>query len=129
MPREEWAKPAIMGADKMAATKDGKALTWWKLGKEHGAGSVPAEADGKWPEDMLMEGKSINVFWYQPKEAKTYTIPRYASGDKVDTYASPFTPPEEGEEIKGVPCMKGVSLSGAATLAAASLTAAAIALF
>merc|ERR1711924_311801 len=120
----------IMGANKMATTEDGKALTWWKLGKEHGAGSVPAQnEDGTWPEDMLMEGKTINAFWYQPKDAKTYTIPRYSAGDKVDTYASPFTPVEEGEEVKGVPCMKGVSLSGAATLAAASLAAATIALF
>ena len=71
----------------------------------------------------------MNVFWYQPKDAKTYTIPRYAAGDVVSTWASPFTPVEEGEEVKGVECMKGVSLSGAATLAAASLTAAAIALF
>lgn len=92
--------------------------------------TVPAaDKEGNFPAESANEGKKISGTWYQPKDAKTYTIPRYVAGDKVSSKTTPFEPAAEGDEVKWTDCMKGVSLSGAVTLAAASLTAATIALF
>merc|ERR1719181_193994 len=133
MAREEMMaakdKGMVMGAEGKVTFKDGKAPTVWLIGADQGLTMEPAQKDGAWPADMLMKDKTLKCSWYQPKDAKTYTIPRYVAGDKVSSWAHPFTPAEEGEEVKAVECMKGVSLSGAVTLTAASLTAAAISLF
>ena len=76
-----------------------------------------------------MKDKVVSATWYQPKEAKAYTIPRYVSGDKVDSYSVAYTRPDEGEPVGMVDCMKGVALTGAVSLVAASLTVVTIALF
>merc|ERR1712167_491574 len=97
MPREEMMKAKdsgmVMGADGKVVNKDGSAPTMWKLGAEQGLTMEPAQVDGAWPADMLTKDKTIKCSWYHP-----------------------FTPAEEGEEVKAVECMKGVSLSGAVTL-------------
>ena len=76
-----------------------------------------------------MAGKKMVSTYYQPKMAKTYAgLPRFNAGDSVDSMAGSPTKPEEGQEYKGKPCMKGVKLTGAATLVAGA-AAVAIALF
>ena len=50
--------------------------------------------------EVLMEGKTCTVTWYQPKMAKTYaTIPRFNAGDMVDSLASSPVMAEEGEDM------------------------------
>merc|ERR1712166_1408272 len=130
MPRGKKEDKTIKGPNDTLVDAEGKAKTFWPLGADNGLASTPqVNAEGKWAADALKKDAVMKVSWMQPKDAKTYTIPRYVSGDKISSFATPFTPVAEGEESKGVVCMTGVSLSGAVTLAAASLTVAAIALF
>jgi hypothetical protein len=113
----------------IAGDKKAKAAAF-PIGAAQGMVTVPAaDKEGNFPAESANEGKKISGTWYQPKDAKTYTIPRYVAGDKVSSKTTPFEPAAEGDEVKWTDCMKGVSLSGAVTLAAASLTAATIALF
>ena len=125
MPREKLTTPQVMPSEEDKAAMMKKMADDGWVAK--GVAMVPnAEAGAP---DILMEGKTCSVTWYQPKMAKTYaTVPRFNAGDSVDSLAGSPVEAEEGEEMSGKPCMAGVKLTGAATLAA-SVAAIAIALY
>ena len=115
-----------MGADWVIYNNKQNINKGWRISKdEHLAKMTPAVEKGA--TEILMEGKTFSMEWFQPKEGSATTFPRFSATELVDSMAPQPTAPVGA--YKGKNCSNRVKLSGATTLAVASAAALALTLY